>query len=165
VIATDVAAALGRSKREGVGWRCNCPIHGGQSLTICDGSNGRLLVRFWGGCDPRAILMELRRRNLIDRKPVGAVSPLDLEAEQRRRDAEVADRQRRISLARDIWQSALSATGTGGRTLSAFTRHHDRHAAIDKSHPDAHGVRVASRVGTTTARHGCRDGACQTRFC
>jgi hypothetical protein len=63
VTAADIAAALGMPQREGRGWRCRCrcPIHGGKSLVLRDGREGRLLVRCWGGgCDLRDILAELQ---------------------------------------------------------------------------------------------------------
>ena len=66
-VARDVAAVLGATRREGRGWRCRCPIHGGRSLVVTDGRDAPLLVRCWGGgCDPRAILAELRRLRLLD---------------------------------------------------------------------------------------------------
>jgi hypothetical protein len=62
-----IAAALGDARREGLGWRCRCPLHGGHSLVLRDGDAGRLLVTCWGGCDRREVLAELRRgRGLLD---------------------------------------------------------------------------------------------------
>src|SRR6202040_4048401 len=66
VRAAEIAAQLGDARREGRGWRCRCPIHDGVSLVITNGRDGRILVRCWGGgCDPRDILAELRRRGLL----------------------------------------------------------------------------------------------------
>jgi hypothetical protein len=42
--AQKIASALGDAQREGRGWRCRCPLHGGRSLVIGDGKRGRLLV-------------------------------------------------------------------------------------------------------------------------
>jgi putative DNA primase/helicase len=47
--AAAIATALGGAHREGRDWRCPCPLHGGWSLTLPDGREGRLFVRCWGG--------------------------------------------------------------------------------------------------------------------
>lgn len=62
--AADIATALGDAHREGRDWRCRYPLHGGRSLVLTDGHEGRLLVRCWGGCDAHDILAELRQRRL-----------------------------------------------------------------------------------------------------
>ena len=59
--AADIAHTLGEARREGSGWRCRCPLHGGRSLVVRDGERGRILVTCWGGCDRRDVLGELRR--------------------------------------------------------------------------------------------------------
>jgi len=66
--ARDIAYALGAAQREGRNWRCNCPLHGGHSLTLADGRSGTLLVKCFGNggnCDSNEILAELRRRKLL----------------------------------------------------------------------------------------------------
>ena len=65
--AAYIAAALGDQRREGPGWRCRCPLHGGRSLVIRDGYDGRILLTCWGGCDRLDVLGELRRLGLLDR--------------------------------------------------------------------------------------------------
>jgi putative DNA primase/helicase len=40
--AADVARALGDARREGRGWRCRCPLHGGRSLMLRDGDATRV---------------------------------------------------------------------------------------------------------------------------
>ena len=62
--AFGIAKALGRACREGRGWRTNCPAHGGFSLNISDGRDGKLLVHCWGGCDPLDVLENLRNLDL-----------------------------------------------------------------------------------------------------
>jgi hypothetical protein len=47
--AADVAALLGDARREAGGWRCRC--HGGRSLVLRDGEDGRLLATCWAGCN------------------------------------------------------------------------------------------------------------------
>jgi putative DNA primase/helicase len=64
--AAQIAAVLGEARPEGRAWRCRCPLHGGRSLVILDGNNGRLLATCWGGCDRLDVLAELRGRGLID---------------------------------------------------------------------------------------------------
>jgi putative DNA primase/helicase len=66
--AAATAAALGDACREGSVWRCRCPLHGGHSLVLRDGHNGRLLVTCWAGCDRLDVLAELRRRGLLDER-------------------------------------------------------------------------------------------------
>jgi putative DNA primase/helicase len=63
--AERIAAALGDAQREGRRWRCRCPLHGGRSLVLFDGHNGRVLLTCWGGCDRLAVLAELRRCGLM----------------------------------------------------------------------------------------------------
>jgi putative DNA primase/helicase len=66
VNAAAVAAGLGNVRREGRAWRCRCPLHGGRSLVLRDGDNGRLLITCWAGCNRLDLLTELRRRGLLD---------------------------------------------------------------------------------------------------
>jgi putative DNA primase/helicase len=105
VRAAEIAAALGSARREGRGWRCRCPIHDGVSLVITDGRDRRILVRCWGGgCDPRNILAELRRRGLITgRGDGGRLPPLII-----RRDNH-ADATGRIAMARRLWATTQEA--------------------------------------------------------
>ncbi len=109
MIAAMVAAALGKAQREGKGWRTHCPIHGGHSLVITDGRDGRLLVRCWGGgCDPRAILAELRRLGLLDGVAGDRATEVEACPDERDRD----DVARRIAIAGRIWDAAQNARGT-----------------------------------------------------
>jgi hypothetical protein len=77
--ARDIAAALGGRRAQrlaGGGWLVSCPVpsHGkgngdrNPSLEISDGDR-QLLVRCYGGCDPRDVLDELRRRGLLPSRP------------------------------------------------------------------------------------------------
>jgi putative DNA primase/helicase len=71
--AAQVAGAL-KARRSGDGWigRCPCPGHGnGQgdrkaSLTIAEGTDGRLLLKCFAGCEFEGIVNELKRRGIID---------------------------------------------------------------------------------------------------
>jgi len=66
--AADVAVALGKPRREGRRWRCLCPLHGGHSLTVGDGRDGRIIFKCWGGCDRRDLIAEFRRRHFMNGK-------------------------------------------------------------------------------------------------
>jgi putative DNA primase/helicase len=111
--AAEIADALGGTCRSNGWWRCRCPIHAssGPTLALRDGERG-LIVKCWAGCQPRDVLAELRRRDLLDANSGGTAKPPDPAAERRRRESEAVHRQQRITLARDMWQSALPAIGT-----------------------------------------------------
>ncbi len=108
--AAVIAAALGNVHREGREWRCRCPIHGGMSLTLRDGEDGRLLVWCFGGCDARDVLAEFRRRGLLDdrRRDYRTVPPAHL---PKRPDRADQDRQR-IAQALRLWNEAQPAAST-----------------------------------------------------
>jgi hypothetical protein len=48
--ASEIAAQLGNHRQVGAYWRCRCPVHGNNSLTLGDCSKGRLFIRCWYGC-------------------------------------------------------------------------------------------------------------------
>jgi putative DNA primase/helicase len=105
--AGQIAAALSDARREGRGWRCRCPLHGGRSLTLRDGSGGTVLVTCWGGCERLDVLAELRRCEFLagrtsEHKPRTALPP-------RQFDAQCEDDTRRVARARAIWDAALPA--------------------------------------------------------
>ncbi len=102
MIARDVAHALGDAIREGEGWRCRCPLHGGRSLVIRDGASGCLLVTCWGGCDRRDVLAELRRLGFLG----GAAEHRPLAVSPQRQNDDV----HRIAWAQDIWESTQDAS-------------------------------------------------------
>jgi hypothetical protein len=112
--AAEIAHALGGACRSGGWWRCRCPVHGSNGLTLALRDGDRALVTYChGGCAARDILTELRRRRLlaIDSGGAGAYRP-DPNQIERRREADAADRRRRIALAQDIWRSSYPAMGT-----------------------------------------------------
>jgi hypothetical protein len=67
--AVEIARALGDARREGRGWRCRCPLHGGRSLVLHDGDGGCVLATCWAGCDRRDVIAELRRLGLLYGRP------------------------------------------------------------------------------------------------
>src|SRR5262249_52245036 len=101
--AATIAAKLGDARREGRGWRCRCPLHGGRSLTLRDGDGDRLLVWCFGGCDRLEVLAELRRRGLLDGRAINYRPP------PRPSNWEDAARTAR---ALAIWRKARAASGT-----------------------------------------------------
>jgi putative DNA primase/helicase len=103
--AHDVAAVLGESRKEGRGWRCRCPLHGGRSLVLRDGYAGRLLVTCWGGCDRLDLLAELQRLELLDDSLFGTPFPPPIVVDHR-------DDVRRIARASRIYDRAERADGT-----------------------------------------------------
>ncbi len=105
--AISIATALGDARREGRGWRCRCPLHGGRSLTLRDGEGGRLLVTCWAGCDRLDVLDELRRRGWLNgcmkyRAPINACPLRD----------DAAHAEARITHARALWHEARPIVGT-----------------------------------------------------
>jgi hypothetical protein len=104
MIAADIAHALGGARREGRGWRCHCPLHQGRSLTLRDGDGRCVLVTCWGGCDRLDVIVELRRRSLLDERAI-------------RHGARAARRSNKDDGARTpralgIWREARQAVGT-----------------------------------------------------
>jgi phage/plasmid primase-like uncharacterized protein len=109
--AREIAAALGNARRDGRDWRCQCPVHRGDSLTLRDGSD-TLLVKCWGGCTAHEIIDALRSRGLIE----GVPDPEQQEV--RRKPAAVAAKteaeriKRKIARARSLYQRGEPATET-----------------------------------------------------
>jgi putative DNA primase/helicase len=100
--AERIAARLGYACREGRGWRCTCPVHGGHSLVVADGREGRLLLKCWGGnCSVKEIFGALRRLRLIGHGEAALgsqVCPSDCDCDSRR-----------IAAARRLWSAARDA--------------------------------------------------------
>ena len=104
--AAEIAAALGRARREGRNWRCLCPVHRGCSLTLRDGSKA-LLVKCWAGCNSDEVLAELRQRGLLDgRSDAAQPSPVVARGDDR------ADAAERTAWALRIWHAARDARGS-----------------------------------------------------
>lgn len=64
--AEQIAAELGKARRTSNGWSCRCPAHDDHdpSLSISDGDRGKLLVTCFAGCEPTAVISELKLRGL-----------------------------------------------------------------------------------------------------
>jgi putative DNA primase/helicase len=106
--AGEIAGALGAPCRAGPWWRCRCPVHGslGATLALRDGERG-LIVKCFAGCDPRDVLAELRRRQLIE----GPCAPQH-RAQPISAGARTDDDAHRIATARRLWEAARDARGS-----------------------------------------------------
>jgi hypothetical protein len=113
----EIAAALGDATKEGRGWRCRCPVHGGTGFTIHTGKNGKILWKCWAGCDGREIARELYRLNLLpgDDPKDQTVDRPQPRAPEPRDDDDAAYVAIRLDLARWLWRRRLPL----GRTLAA----------------------------------------------
>jgi hypothetical protein len=113
VTAAEIAAALGGGQREGRNYRARCPLHGGNSLCLADGGDGKLLLHCFGGCDGRDVFVELRARGLIDgdtrRDPRHEEERSQREDEAAKADVEKIARQ--IRWARALYQRGRPAAG------------------------------------------------------
>jgi putative DNA primase/helicase len=108
--ARELTVALGGHWR-GRSGTARCPAHhdSDPSLSIADGHDGRVLVKCFAGCDQGAVIAVLRARGLWPGNPDHNWRT-DPGLERQRREAEEADRIRRIARARRIWTTALPVT-------------------------------------------------------
>jgi putative DNA primase/helicase len=111
--AAEIAAALGGAHRSGAWRRCRCPVHGslGATLALRDGERG-LIVKCFAGCDPRDVLAELRRRQLIE----GPDAPQH-RAQPRPAGARTDDDAHRTAAAWRLWKATRDPRGT---SVAAF---------------------------------------------
>jgi phage/plasmid primase-like uncharacterized protein len=87
------------------------------SLHISDGDRC-LLVHCYGGCDPRDVLDELRRRGLIEQESARVLSAKPTHAHADDRDEE-AERRRKLEWAAQIWKETASIVATAGEAYLA----------------------------------------------
>jgi hypothetical protein len=99
--AFEIAHSLGKAKREGRGWRTECPVHHGHSLNLADGRGGKLLVKCWAGCSAGEIFAELRRLDLAG----GGLSD--------REPKDEIDSGNRIARAHRLWDDARESPSIG----------------------------------------------------
>ena len=111
--ASEIARTLG-GHRSGAQYLCHClvPNHGkgrgdkAPSLSIADGNQGKLLVRYFAGCDPRDVLAELKRSGLLAEGR--QTSPRSNDSNARPLPPRNSEPERALSL----WRSAVPAQGT-----------------------------------------------------
>jgi hypothetical protein len=116
--ASHIATALNGHQASNGWWRLDCPVCRNEQIGLRDGPNGLHVSCY--RCTRAEIIAELKQLGL-DVKPARP-QPLTDEEAQRQRDAEEIDRQRRIALARDIWEQTEDAgvivgTYLGGRRI------------------------------------------------
>src|SRR5690348_758867 len=111
-LAANVAAALDGAYPSGPWWRCSCPVHGsrGATLALRDAAHG-LVVHCHGGCAQADILLELRRRGLLDDE-TGDVVRLDPSEITRQREFEARQRRHKTAIAIDIWNVSYPVQNT-----------------------------------------------------
>jgi putative DNA primase/helicase len=115
--AETIARALGGIQSRNGWWSCQCPVCQGEGkLGLRDGKDG-LAVNCFRDCSRTDILAELLRLGLYDPSNPDRAPELSSEELQRHREAEEADRARRIANARWLWQEeTVNATGTAAHT-------------------------------------------------
>ena len=102
--AKSAANVLGDPNREGPNsWRCRCPVHGGCSLILSNGRDGKLVWNCKNNCTQAEVQQELIARGLY--------------AKEDRRWWQAApstqrDPSERIAYAKRIWDQAVSTRGT-----------------------------------------------------
>ena len=106
--AAAISATLGDARREGRAWRCRCPLHGGRSLVLRDGDNGRLLATCWAGCNRVEVLAELRQRGLLD----GRVDHVPRIISGSRRDNDASRTARAMKIRRNARPAADTIVAT-----------------------------------------------------
>lgn len=112
--AAELASALG-GVREGRGWRCHCPSHGGRSLVVAD-DDRKLLVHCFGGCGWQDVFAALRSQGLIGQ----LLSDLDPDQDNGQfhnqkkasAEAEIEKIARAVARARDLYRRSKPANAT-----------------------------------------------------
>jgi len=116
--ASEVAFALG-GKANGSGWKARCPCHldDNPSLSIGEGSNGKVLLRCHAGCRQEDVVAAVRAKGLdLDdrRKPA---TPIVAEYDYRDRDGEVRYQVVR-SRPKTFWQRQPDGKGGWIRNMT-----------------------------------------------
>jgi hypothetical protein len=108
--AAEITRALG-GRWHGRYGMVRCPAHHDRtpSLSITNGTNGRLLVRCYAGCDGCAVLAALRGLGLLQGARAYHPDPAE---EVRRAARERREAARRARQARECWEASVSAKGT-----------------------------------------------------
>jgi putative DNA primase/helicase len=121
--ASDLASVLG-GKKEGREWRCNCPVHGGRSLSITE-KDGRLLIVCRAGCPQDQVIKELRRLELWGGDTVHIPPPVPEPPDEK---------ERRIEKAEKIWGESHPITP--GDSVHLYLE--NRGIILDQYPPDLH---------------------------
>jgi putative DNA primase/helicase len=118
--AAAIAAALGGRRSRNGWWSVTCPVcQGDGKLGLRDGRRG-LAVHCFRNCSKAAIIAELIRLGVYDPTNQEQVPEPTQEELEEQREAEEADRARRIAEARWIWREETDpAEGTAAHTYLA----------------------------------------------
>lgn len=125
----SIARACGHAQPNGNGYLCSCPVpsHGkgrgdrNPSLSIAVGDNGSLLARCFTGCDARDVLLELRKRGLLEDRQDDRPRPRPaLTIAHRATD----DQGNGTRAALRIWNNSTDPRGTLGETYLASRKLH-----------------------------------------
>lgn len=129
--ARTLTLALGGRWSGGQGTAC-CPAHNDKnpSLSLADGSDGRLLLYCHAGCAYDDVRAALRGRGLSAGSPSRAVC--DPVHKANRQDAAEREAARRAGMARNLWQEAKPIAGT-------LAERYLRYRGITASLPDTLG--------------------------
>jgi len=109
--AETIAKALGGHKA-GCGWMARCPSHDDRSpsLSICDGDDGKVLIRCHAGCDQEKVIATLRSRGLWPEKGSRRITRLAPRSLTKRTEPD-RDDAKRTEAALAIWEGAMPAGG------------------------------------------------------
>lgn len=109
--AYTLTVAMGGIWKGGRGTAC-CPAHDDRrpSLSLTDGTDGRLLLHCHAGCSFADIQAALRGRGLIAGS--GTFEPFARVVDEQRRAIERAYREKRSKQAHSVWQEAQPIMGT-----------------------------------------------------
>lgn len=92
-----------------------CPAHGdfNPSLTLTNGTDGRLLLHCKAGCGYRDIVSALRQQGLLNPSLRSPPSPAEIARRQAQDEADAAKRERQ---AQAVWSESLPVQGTLAET-------------------------------------------------
>jgi hypothetical protein len=143
---TQIVTLL-NAKRIGSGFLAHCPAHPDKSpsLSIRQGTGGRLLLRCWASCSLDNILdaMHLTKRDLFDGPPP---SPAQLEAlraaQAARKQAARMERQRRLAAIREEERLRGVVNELGGR----LARRLDDDALTERFHRTCSRLHAAEMI-------------------
>lgn len=113
-----------------------CPAHGDRkpSLTLADGTDGRLLLNCKAGCAFNNVLDALRGLGLVEGR--GSYTPPSPAEIARRESEDRAEAEKRANQARAIWKESVPISGT---VAEAYLRSRNITCTLPKSlrfHPD-----------------------------
>lgn len=135
--AEQIAFALGKPRRAGNGWSCLCPAHDDRnpSLSICDGRDGKVLVKCHTGCSQASVITALKDRDLW---PEGERRPFIRRTWEPKPYPQktVPSAPQRSDFALDIWNASLEASSSPVTTYAASRGITDRLPTTIRYYPE-----------------------------